>query len=165
MTDVYLSLGSNIGNREGYLKKALYELSKRSMVIKSVSPIYETEPIGYKEQGKFLNIAILVETKLSPHELLNTINSVENSLGRERIIRWGPRTIDIDILLYGAKSLNDNDLIIPHQRMWERAFVLIPLKDINPNITKDGVKVEELINALPDKDGIKLYKKDWYKVE
>lgn len=165
MTDVYLSLGSNIGNREGYLKKALYELSKRSMVIKSVSPIYETEPIGYKEQGKFLNIAILVETKLSPHELLNTINSVENSLGRERIIRWGPRTIDIDILLYGAKSLNDNDLIIPHQRMWERAFVLIPLKDINPNITKDGVKVEELINALPDKDGVKLYKKDWYKVE
>lgn len=165
MTDVYLSLGSNMGNREGYLKKALYELSKRSMVIKSVSPIYETEPIGYKEQGKFLNIAILVETKLSPHELLNTINSVENSLGRERIIRWGPRTIDIDILLYGAKSLNDNDLIIPHQRMWERAFVLIPLKDINPNITKDGVKVEELINALPDKDGIKLYKKDWYKVE
>ncbi|SNX54314.1 2-amino-4-hydroxy-6-hydroxymethyldihydropteridine diphosphokinase [Thermoanaerobacterium sp. RBIITD] len=165
MTDVYLSLGSNIGNREGYLKKALYELSKRSMVIKSVSPIYETEPIGYKEQGKFLNIAILVETKLSPHELLNTINSVENSLGRERIIRWGPRTIDIDILLYGAKSLNDNDLIIPHQRMWERAFVLIPLKDINPNITKDDVKVEELINALPDKDGVKLYKKDWYKVE
>ncbi|MGF7398190.1 2-amino-4-hydroxy-6-hydroxymethyldihydropteridine diphosphokinase [Thermoanaerobacterium thermosaccharolyticum] len=164
MTDTYMSIGSNVGDREGYLKSALIKLAKNSVIIEKVSPIYETEPVGYKEQGRFLNAVVQAKTELKPRELLKIINTVEKELGRERLIRWGPRTIDIDILLYGDVIINDDDLKIPHEIMWERAFVLIPLNDIAPHITKDGVKLSRIIEMLPDKEGVKLYKRDWYKV-
>lgn len=159
-----MSIGSNVGDREGYLKSALNELTKNSVIIEKVSPIYETEPVGYKEQGKFLNAVVLAKTELMPHELLKAINIVEKKLGRERLIRWGPRTIDIDILLYGDVTINDDDLKIPHERMWERAFVLVPLNDIAPNIVKGGMKLSDIVELLPDKIGVRMYKRDWYKV-
>jgi 2-amino-4-hydroxy-6-hydroxymethyldihydropteridine pyrophosphokinase len=164
MTDIYISIGSNVGYREGYLKSALIKLAKNSVIIEKVSPIYETEPVGYKEQGKFLNAVVQAKTELKPHELLKIINTVEKELGRERVIRWGPRTIDIDILLYGDVTINDDDLKIPHERMWERAFVLVPLNDIAPNIVKGGMKLSDIVESLPDKIGVRLYKRDWYKV-
>ncbi|KAA5806988.1 2-amino-4-hydroxy-6-hydroxymethyldihydropteridine diphosphokinase [Thermoanaerobacterium thermosaccharolyticum] len=164
MTDTYMSIGSNVGDREGYLKSALIKLAKNSVIIEKVSPIYETEPVGYKEQGKFLNAVVQTKTELKPHELLKIINTVEKELGRERLIRWGPRTIDIDILLYGDVTINDDDLKIPHERMWERAFVLVPLNDIAPNIVKGGMKLSDIVESLPDKIGVRLYKRDWYKV-
>ncbi|ADL67952.1 2-amino-4-hydroxy-6-hydroxymethyldihydropteridine pyrophosphokinase [Thermoanaerobacterium thermosaccharolyticum DSM 571] len=164
MTDTYMSIGSNVGDREGYLKSALIKLTKNSVIIEKVSPIYETEPVGYKEQGKFLNAVVQTKTELKPHELLKVINTVEKELGRERLIRWGPRTIDIDILLYGDVTINDDDLKIPHERMWERAFVLVPLNDIAPNIVKGGMKLSDIVESLPDKIGVRLYKRDWYKV-
>jgi 2-amino-4-hydroxy-6-hydroxymethyldihydropteridine diphosphokinase len=159
-----MSIGSNVGDREGYLKSALIKLTKNSVIIEKVSPIYETEPVGYKEQGKFLNAVVQTKTELKPHELLKVINTVEKELGRERLIRWGPRTIDIDILLYGDVTINDDDLKIPHERMWERAFVLVPLNDIAPNIVKGGMKLSDIVESLPDKIGVRLYKRDWYKV-
>lgn len=159
-----MSIGSNVGDREGYLKSALIKLAKNSVIIEKVSPIYETEPVGYKEQGKFLNAVVQTKTELKPHELLKIINTVEKELGRERLIRWGPRTIDIDILLYGDVTINDDDLKIPHERMWERAFVLVPLNDIAPNIVKGGMKLSDIVESLPDKIGVRLYKRDWYKV-
>ncbi|AFK85975.1 MULTISPECIES: 2-amino-4-hydroxy-6-hydroxymethyldihydropteridine diphosphokinase [Thermoanaerobacterium] len=164
MTDVFLSIGSNIGDREEYLRNALIRLSENSVIIEKVSPIYETEPVGYKDQGKFLNAVVKVKTELKPHELLKVVNSVEKELKRERTVRWGPRTIDIDILLYGDLVVDDDDLKIPHERMWERAFVLIPLNDIAPYMTKDGEKLSCLIEMLPDKEDVKLLKRDWYKV-
>lgn len=159
-----MSIGSNVGDREGYLKSALIKLTKNSVIIEKVSPIYETEPVGYKEQGKFLNAVVQTKTELKPHELLKVINTVEKELGRERLKRWGPRTIDIDILLYGDVTINDDDLKIPHERMWERAFVLVPLNDIAPNIVKGGMKLSDIVESLPDKIGVRLYKRDWYKV-
>lgn len=159
-----MSIGSNVGDREGYLKSALNELTKNLVIIEKVSPIYETEPVGYKEQGRFLNAVVQAKTELKPRELLKIINTVEKKLGRERLIRWGPRTIDIDILLYGDVTINDDDLKIPHERMWERAFVLVPLNDIAPNIVKGGMKLSDIVESLPDKIGVRLYKRDWYKV-
>ncbi|MFU0782021.1 MAG: 2-amino-4-hydroxy-6-hydroxymethyldihydropteridine diphosphokinase [Thermoanaerobacterium thermosaccharolyticum] len=164
MTDTYMSIGSNVGDREGYLKSALNELTKNLVIIEKVSPIYETEPVGYKEQGRFLNAVVQAKTELKPRELLKIINTVEKKLGRERLIRWGPRTIDIDILLYGDVTINDDDLKIPHERMWERAFVLVPLNDIAPNIVKGGMKLSDIVELLPDKIGVRMYKRDWYKV-
>ncbi|AIS53243.1 2-amino-4-hydroxy-6-hydroxymethyldihydropteridine pyrophosphokinase FolK [Thermoanaerobacter kivui] len=164
MNKVYLSLGSNLGDREENLKKAVYELSRwEGITLKKLSPIYETKPVGYLDQGMFLNIAAEVETDIEPYDFLKVINEIEKKLKRERIIRWGPRTIDIDILLYGNISLSSEILTIPHPRMWERAFVLIPLNDINPAIKKGDVYISDLIEKLPDKEGVTRYKKDWYK--
>ncbi|NNG68017.1 2-amino-4-hydroxy-6-hydroxymethyldihydropteridine diphosphokinase [Caldanaerobacter subterraneus] len=162
MTEVYLSLGSNLGDREKYLKEAVKRLkSNKNIVLKKLSPIYETKPVGYLEQDNFLNAAILIETDLTPYELLDVTTSIEAELKRERTIKWGPRTIDIDILLYNGLILHDEKLTIPHPRMWERAFVLIPLRDINPSLSKNGLSIDELIQGLIDKQGVWLYKKDW----
>lgn len=162
MTEVYLSLGSNLGDREKYLKEAVKRLkSNKNIVLKKLSPIYETKPVGYLEQDNFLNAAILIETDLTPYELLDVTTSIEAELKRERTIKWGPRTIDIDILLYDGLILNDEKLTIPHPHMWERAFVLIPLRDINPSLSKNGLSIDELIQGLIDKQGVWLCKKDW----
>lgn len=164
MTEVYLSLGSNLGDREKYLKEAVKRLkSNKNIVLKKLSPIYETKPVGYLEQDNFLNAAILIETDLTPYELLGVTTSIEAELKRERTIKWGPRTIDIDILLYDGLILHDEKLTIPHPHMWERAFVLIPLRDINPSLSKNGLSIDELIQGLIDKQGVWLYKKDWCK--
>lgn len=163
MNIAYLSLGSNLGDREENLREAIDRLNAaKDIVVKKVSPLYETQPVGYVNQGMFLNIVAEIKTNLDPYELLKFINSVEYDLKRERTIRWGPRTIDIDILIYKDIKINDELLQIPHPRMWERAFVLMPLCDVNPHIKKGLRCISELIEDLPDKDGIKLYKSEWY---
>jgi len=127
----YLALGSNLGDREETLRKAIRQLHERPGIrVLRTSFVYETDPVGYVDQDAFLNMVVAVETKLSPDELLETALSVEKELGRVRTIRWGPRTIDIDVLLYGEHTIQAEQLMIPHPAMAQRAFVLIPLRDV-----------------------------------
>ncbi|QCR30778.1 2-amino-4-hydroxy-6-hydroxymethyldihydropteridine diphosphokinase [Lysinibacillus sp. SGAir0095] len=131
MNKVYLSIGTNIGDREQNLKLALQQLEgKTDVSVKAISSIYETAPVGYVDQPAFLNIALLIETSHSALEMLQICQFVENELGRVREIRWGPRIIDLDILLYNNDNIEVENLIVPHPRMFERAFVLVPLLEI-----------------------------------
>jgi len=132
---VFLGLGSNIGDRKKYLEKAIKALRDTSEItVTSMSSVYETEPFGGATTDKFLNMVIKIETTLTPDELLETTMSIERDLDRVRTIRWGSRTIDIDILLYGNEVINTKDLIIPHVGLTERDFVLVPLLEIEPDI-------------------------------
>jgi len=132
---VFLSLGSNMGDRLFYLREAIERLTHNpSISIAKKSGIYVTAPWGGVEQPEFWNMAIQVETLLPPRELLRVCQAVENSLGRERIIRWGQRTIDIDILLYDNIVSIEPELILPHPHMEEREFVLAPLREIVPKL-------------------------------
>ncbi len=136
MAKVYLGLGSNIGNRKAYLRAAIRLLKKhKDIEVIRYSLVYETDPVGLTGQRKFFNMATEIETNLPPRELLSVLSLIENLLKRERFIKWGPRTIDIDILLYGNKTMSGEELTIPHPRMAERAFVLVPLLEIAPNLT------------------------------
>lgn len=130
----YLSLGSNQGDREDYLHRALDLIKNtRGISVTNISHIYETEPWGYENQTMFLNIAVEIETDLDPYQLLDSCQQIENALGRERQIHWGPRTIDIDILDYQDCRLLTERLTIPHPYMEEREFVLMPLREIAPD--------------------------------
>lgn len=127
----FLGLGSNIGRREQLLADAVQQLGQHpSIEVTALSPIYETEPVGYTDQPSFLNQVCRIATALSPEDLLNTVLQIERSLGRERVIRWGPRTIDIDVLLYDNRMMHTETLTVPHPRMKERAFVFVPLLDV-----------------------------------
>ncbi|MGD3156108.1 2-amino-4-hydroxy-6-hydroxymethyldihydropteridine diphosphokinase [Staphylococcus warneri] len=131
MVKAYLGLGSNMGDRAHQLQQAIQIIDRFQHIdVTSVSPIYETEPVGYTDQPQFLNLCIEIETTLKPQELLKRCLETEQALHRVRKIRWGPRTLDVDILLYGNEIIEEDNLIIPHPRMVERAFVLIPLNDI-----------------------------------
>lgn len=130
---VFISLGTNIGNRAQNLKIALEELSKFTKIIKK-STIYETEPMEYKDQPLFLNMAIKIETKLSAHELITKLQEIENKMGRIKKLKKGPRIIDLDILYYNNEIINEPNLKIPHPRAYKRDFVLTPLKELAPNL-------------------------------
>jgi 2-amino-4-hydroxy-6-hydroxymethyldihydropteridine diphosphokinase len=150
---VYISLGTNVGDRENYLKEAIESLKQHpSMQLESVSSIYETDPVGYIDQPNFLNLVVKIFTSLSPQELLEVTQTIENELGRKREIRWGPRTIDLDILLYNHENIETDQLRIPHPRMFERSFVLIPLKEINSQIEVEN-------NKLFEDKGVRLWKR------
>lgn len=156
--DVYLSLGSNIGDRENYLKEAVDMISRLPLTrVKKLSDIYETKPVGCINQDDFLNEVILIETGLSALELLERLQYIEIRLKRKRNLRWGPRTIDIDILLYGNMDINSPKLTVPHPRMLERAFVLIPLKDIITDKNIMGIDIDDLIKKCDDKDGVIIW--------
>jgi len=129
---VYLGLGSNVGDSESLLQSALDALNGPDLKLLRVSGIYETEPIGLREQRWFLNLAAEFETNLFPKQLLHRIQKVEKNLGRTRTVRNGPRTIDIDILLYGNAVVETDELEIPHPRYRERRFTLAPLAELNP---------------------------------
>lgn len=132
MQRVYLSLGSNIGDRVGYINRAI-GLLKSCLHIKFIksSSFYETEPQGFVEQDDFINCVVLIETELEPIELLRYCQDIELKLKRKRLFRWGPRTIDVDILTYGHIIIDMDELKIPHERMLQRAFVLVPLCEID----------------------------------
>lgn len=140
MTKAYLGLGTNLGQKKENLEKALEILNSHGSVqVLKVSSFYETDPVGYENQDKFLNAAVVCETSMGPYELLDFIQEIEKALKRVREIRWGPRTIDVDILLYDSLELLDEPrLIIPHPRMVEREFVLAPLSEIAPEMVHPG---------------------------
>lgn len=140
----YLSLGANLGNREETLREAVRRLAVADGVkTLAVSSLYETEPWGKKDQPSFLNIAVSLQTTLSPEELLALTQAVETELGRVRHERWGPRTIDVDILHIEGVERNSPTLMLPHLYMTERAFVLVPLAEIAPDLIVKGRTVEE----------------------
>ncbi len=154
---IFLSLGSNLGDRESNLLTAIKEISEFSD-LKSQSSIYETSPMGYKDQGHFLNQVIEISTELSALELIFRIEEIEHKMGRIRETKNGPRTIDIDILFYGQEIINQQNLKIPHPRIEERKFVLIPMEEIAPEyphpISKKTIKK---LNQFKSTDEVKLW--------
>ena len=133
MSVAYLSIGSNIGDRLHHLTEAVRALrSQDGLTVTSVSSIYETAPVGFTDQADFLNMVVCIETGLLAQDLLEVCQKIEHGLGRIRDIRWGPRTADLDILLYNNENIETETLIVPHPRMHERAFVLSPLLEIAP---------------------------------
>ena len=143
---VYLSLGSNIGNRSANLKQAISSL-RPQMEVKARSKVYETPPWGYTEQDKFLNQVVKVSTYLEPEPLLKHLKRLEIALGRKETFHYGPRLIDMDILFYDALVLETPQLIIPHPHVHERGFVLIPMMDVAPDLVHPvkGKSIRELL--------------------
>lgn len=158
---VYLGLGSNIEPRREHLAEAVACLGK---VLAEMTPsaIYETVPWGYTDQASFLNMAVKGGTSLAPQDLLRVVKALEVEIGRTPTFRWGPRVIDIDILIYGEEQLQLQDLQIPHTRLLERAFVLAPLVDLAPGLTipGTGMTVKEAAAQCPGMDGV--HRKDEY---
>ncbi len=154
---VYLSLGSNLGDRAANIERALTRLVEENLLIVKRSSFYETEPVEFLAQGWFLNIAVEAETELMPRQLLRLIRQIERELGRKRIVRSGPRTIDIDILLFGANIVNAEELEIPHPRMTERRFVLVPMAEIAPALRHpvSRLTMTELLAATKDRSQVR----------
>ena len=157
MHTVYLSLGSNIGDRRRHLDDALKLLQDAEVSILRVSRVYETEPQDFRNQPQFLNLAAEAETRLFPLQLLHAIERVERRMGRKRLIAKGPRIIDIDILLYGGSIVGIGDLQIPHPRMALRRFVLEPLAELAPDLRHPvtHLSVAEMLEAVRDQ-GVKV---------
>ncbi len=151
MKTVYLALGSNIGDRESNLRAAIESFSGAGITVLRESPIYETEPVGFTDQRWFLNMVVEAETAFFPLQLLTRTGKVERALGRVRTVPNGPRTIDIDILLYGNAVVHTPRLEIPHPRMQERRFVLAPLADLSPALRHPVLRqtVRQLLDAAP----------------
>ena len=154
---VYLALGSNLGNRQAHLATAITGL-RRVVDLDAISSIYETEPAGYLEQPHFLNMVCSGKTHLSPHDLLIYTKALEQADGRETTFRNGPRTIDIDILLYDHAKIVQNDLVIPHPRMSTRAFVLVPLAEIAPDLVEPSSDktIHQLLTGI-SKQGVQKF--------
>jgi len=152
---VYLGLGSNLGNRGANLDRALEFLSQR-LPVEKVSSVYETEPIGNVEQPRFLNLVCQVSTRLAPMELLILAKGIESKLGRSSGKVNAPRPIDIDILFYGDQVVETPKLVIPHPRLVERAFVLVPLAEIAPDLVHpvSGKTAKELLEGLREQQGV-----------
>jgi 2-amino-4-hydroxy-6-hydroxymethyldihydropteridine diphosphokinase len=148
----YLSLGSNLGDRLENLRAAMRRLSDEGVTLRRTSSVYETEPVDNAEQDWFLNCVAEVSTSLEPLALLRRLQDIERELGRERAVPKGPRTIDIDILLYGDLAIETEELTLPHPRMLQRRFVLEPLCEIAPALMIPGTEktVEEALHGLAD---------------
>ena len=157
--EAYLGLGSNLGDRVHNLERAVSLLERAASPI-VVSSVYETRPWGYVDQPDFLNVACRVETALSPEELLRAAQAVEVLIGREPTFRYGPRVIDVDILLYGDQIVVTDGLRVPHPSLFERAFALAPLAEIAPELVHPelGTSIRMLLDRLPraERDGVSL---------
>jgi GTP cyclohydrolase-4 len=153
---VYLGLGANLGNRQANLARALKLLGER-LRVEQVSPIYETQPVGYAEQPPFLNAVCRAQTELGPLQLLSLVKGIEASLGRVPSFPNAPRPIDLDIIIYGDLIMETPDLTIPHPRLEERAFVLIPLLEVAPDLRHpvSGEHIKDLAARVGGLEGVK----------
>jgi 2-amino-4-hydroxy-6-hydroxymethyldihydropteridine diphosphokinase len=142
----YLGLGSNLGDRGGRLQQAVDGLARcPDVTVVAVSPVYETEPVGGPEQPEYLNAVVAIETGASARRLLEVAHELEAGAHRVRVERWGPRTLDVDVLLVGDRQVDEPDLVVPHPRMWQRAFVMVPLADLDPAFA----------DRVPDRAGVR----------
>ena len=155
MAEVLLGLGGNLGDPVATIEAALHRLEAGGVRITRRSRWYRTAPWGLTDQPDFVNLCVAAETDLSARALLDLAQAVETALGRERTIRWGPRMIDIDILVYGDEHMNEPDLTIPHPRLTERAFVLVPLLDIAADRLIGGRPVRDWAAAI-DRSGVEV---------
>lgn len=157
----YIGLGSNIDDRERYLMEAVRQLQEHPGVrVTGQSSLYETDPVGFTEQDPFLNMVIEISTSLHASSLFERMQAAELSLGRKREIRWGPRTIDLDLLLFDESMQNDPDLILPHPRMLERAFVLVPLLEVmQRSAPEQAALLYPHLERVEGKEGVRLWKR------
>lgn len=169
MKIAYISLGSNLGERLENLKHALGMLEReKGITVQAVSAVYETAPVGGPEQGPFLNACAVLATDLSPTLLLLRLLEIENVMGRVRNERWGPRIIDLDLLIFNGVKMNTPLLELPHPRLTERDFVLIPLADIAPDlfIPTKGKTVSEILASRRAASDIQLFQSpSWFTIE
>ena len=153
----YIGFGSNIGDRLKHIQNAIHALSKtEGITLLKISSVYKTDPIGYEAQGEFLNGVIAIQTTLSPLSLLHTLKDIETVVGRQHRIRWGPREIDLDLLIYGDLCLQTEQLVVPHPEMHLRRFVLVPLAEIAPDLVHPVFQetVQTLCNHLEDDQSV-----------
>jgi 2-amino-4-hydroxy-6-hydroxymethyldihydropteridine diphosphokinase len=157
MTTIYLALGTNIGNREKNLREAIRLLSESGVDIIKTSSIYETEPVDYLDQPWFLNAVLEAQTELPAAQLLATLRNIESQMGSKKPFAKGPRLIDLDILLYGNETIDSPELQVPHPRMLQRNFVLVPLAEIAPRLRHPvwPATVSELLAHSPDHSVVK----------
>lgn len=160
MKEAYLTLGSNEGDRMMWFRKAIELLEAKCGNIVKKSSVYETSAWGIEDQADFLNMVVLLQTNKSPTELLMAILDIETQLGRQRSVKWGPRTLDIDILLYNNYILESAELVIPHPYLQERRFTLLPLAEIAPEYMhpKLNKTISELLEICPDKLDVHKFK-------
>jgi len=158
----YLGLGSNLGDRSAHLAFGVAELAELpGTMVEAVSSLYETPPWGVAEQPAFLNCCVALSTTLAPRVLLEDALAIESRVGRERRQRWGPRTLDIDILLYDNEVISEPGLSVPHPELKARAFALVPLAEIAPGVMVDGTALARLLEGL-DTRGVKpVGRLDW----
>lgn len=156
--NVYLSLGSNVGDRARNLQDAIVALGKLSVQVERVSSVYETEPVDYLDQPWFLNCVVQAETELPALELLRALRGIESQMGSKKLIAKGPRLIDIDILLYGSEVIDTPELQVPHPRMHLRRFVLQPLAEIAPDVQHpvSHLSISDLLAHTSDKSGVRV---------
>ncbi len=154
--NVYLSLGSNMGNRREHIKSASAAIHKRIGKIVKHSHLYDTQPVGNTDQDPFLNQIVMLNTTLEPRQMLEEISKIERELGRERKEKWGPRTIDIDILFYGKRVIRDKGLEIPHPELHKRAFILVPMMELDPELEHPvlGLAIDQLYMDCTDNSDV-----------
>jgi 2-amino-4-hydroxy-6-hydroxymethyldihydropteridine diphosphokinase len=158
MATAYIGLGSNLGDRMATLRTAMQRLEKLGRIT-GVSSLYETKPVGYLEQPRFLNAVVALETALAPGDLLRALLDIERDLGRTRSFADAPRTLDLDLLLVDDLTLETTELTLPHPRLHERAFVLVPLAEVAPEMALpvSGQTMRQLLRSLPDRGGVEAY--------
>ena len=156
---IYLSLGSNLGDREANLARAVEALHRAGVTLQRRSSLYATEPVGFTAQQWFLNCVVEAQTELMPRQLLRAVQQTERALGRRRNVEGGPRIIDIDILLYGSSVIRAPDLEVPHPRMTERRFVLVPLRELEPGLRHPrlGRTIAELLAGTADTSQVRVW--------
>jgi len=157
MITAYLGLGSNLGDRMRSLCEALERLGEQGIEITAASSVYESKPVLVTDQPDFLNMAARVVTSLPPRGLLDVCLGLERDMGRVRARRWGPRSIDIDILLYGNEAISEPGLIVPHPRLHERSFALVPILEINPDMSLPGGELLRELPASRDLSGLSVF--------
>jgi 2-amino-4-hydroxy-6-hydroxymethyldihydropteridine diphosphokinase len=157
MATAYIGLGANLGDRMTTLRMAIQRLETLGRIA-AVSSLYETEPVGYLEQPRFLNSVVALDTALAPANLIGGLLGIERDLGRARSFPNAPRTLDLDLLMVDDVILDTPELTLPHPRLHERAFVLVPLAEIAPELVHPGFgkSVQELLNTLPDQGGVEV---------